>query len=260
MAPDPDQIIGLSLAFRDDVPQPTSVSARPTATPFYYVGEEIIVETGVIVDHNQNPVPDGTGVRFFISAVDSGEIIASINESTIDGIATTTYDIENPGLHQITAESDPAKISVVLQVDITDDGVTVTVIPPVTEVNLTPSPTPPMLTDIDPSYFTLGTPGISGWFTMVILLSGTAFLAFFLVGRHYTKEWGFRSALCLILGGLAAYNYLALKLPGSITIILEFGLFGIIGVILIGASIGFGSGWLWSYRLAIEQRNQQADS
>jgi hypothetical protein len=50
--------------------------------------------------------------------------------------------------------------------------------------------------------------------------------------------------LSSIIGGLLAYSYLALQLPGSITLLKKLGTFGVIVFTLFGAILGVGCVWL----------------
>jgi len=163
-------------------------------------------------------------------------------------VARGSFSIDRAGLLEIHAASDPAATSVVLQLDITSEGVSVTVVAP-TSTAEPATPTPeitPMPEETSLSPISEGYPGFSGWTAMVIFLGGLAYLALWLGGRLFSTRWGLRWAFCAILGGLLAYNYLALSLPGSAGWIKASGLAGILGVVIFGAALGFAGGWLWA--------------
>ncbi len=248
-APDPKQVIQLFL----DLPlgaTPTVDSTgtpEPTATPSFRVGDTVSVRTGVILDHNQHPVPDGTGVRFSLILSGEGGVVQQVEAATVDGVARATFSIDHSGLLEIHATSEPANTSVVLQLDITSNGIRVTVVAPtsVTEP-ITPTATlAPTPEQANPSAISAGRPGFGGWFAMLLFLAGLAFLALWLGGRIFSTRWGVRWALCVFMGGLLAYNYLAFDLPGSAGWIKLHGLSGILGVVVLGAALGFAGGWLW---------------
>jgi beta-N-acetylhexosaminidase len=248
-APDPGQVIQLYLDL-PSAPTPTTVptgTPEPTATPYFRVGDTVTVRTGVILDYNQHPVPDNTGVRFSLIQSGEGGVVQQVEAATVGGVARASFSIERAGLLEIHAASDPAATSVVLQLDITSEGVSVTVVAPTStaepatptpEITLTPEET--SLSPISEGY-----PGFSGWIAMVMFLGGLAYLALWLGGRLFSTRWGLRWAFCAILGGLLAYNYLALGLPGSAGWIKASGLAGILGVVILGAALGFAGGWLW---------------
>ncbi len=251
-APDPEQVIQLYL---DLPPEPTPTAAstgtpEPTVTPSFRVGDTVTVRTGVILDHNQHSVPDNTGVRF--SSIQSGEggVIQQVDATTVAGVARASFSIDRAGLLEIhaTTASDPAATSVVLQLGITSEGIVVTIVAPTSTTEpvmstptMTPTPEEASLSPISEGY-----PGFGGWVAMVMFLGGLAYLALWLGGRFFSTRWGLRWAFCAILGGLLAYNYLALGLPGSAAWIKASGLAGILGVVILGAALGFGGGWLWT--------------
>ena len=249
-APDPGQVIQLYL----DLPSvPTSTAMPtgtpdPTATPYFRVGDTVTVRTGVILDHNQHPVPDNTGVQFSLLQSGEGGVLQQVDAATVGGVARASFSIERAGLLEIHAASDPATTSVMLQLDITSEGVSVTVVAPTSTAEpatLTPeiTPTPEETSQLPTSE---GYLGFSSWVTMVIFLGGLAYLALWLGGRLFSTRWGLRWAFCAILGGLLAYNYLAFGLPGSTVWINVSGLAGIVGVVILGAALGFTGGWLWA--------------
>ena len=249
-APDPGQVIQLYLDL-PPAPTPTTVppgTPEPTATPYFREGDTVTVRTGVILDHNQHPVPDNTGVRFSLIQSGEGGVLQQVDATTVSGVAMASFSIERAGLLEIHAASDPAANSVVLQLDITSESVSVTVVAP-TSTAEPASPTPeitPTSEETSLSPISKGYPGFGGWVTMVIFLGGLAYLALWLGGRLFSTRWGLRWAFSAILGGLLSYNYLALGLPGSAVWIKASGLAGILGVVILGAALGFAGGWLWA--------------
>jgi len=221
---------------------------EPTATPYFRVGDTVTVRTGVILDHNQHPVPDNTGVRFSLILSGEGGVVQQVDAATVGGVARASFSIDRAGLLEIHASSDPATTSVMLQLDITSEGISVTVIAPTSATEpVTPTPAlVPTPEESSNSAISEGYPGFGGWITMVLFLGGLAYLALWLGGKAISRRWGLRWAFCVILGGLLAYNYLAFGLPGSAAWIKAYGLTGIVGIVILGAALGFGSGWLWT--------------
>ncbi len=245
-SPDPNQVIGLSLE-KAPVASPTK-GATPiaTPTPSFKVGDTVTVKTSVILDHNGHPVPDGTGVTFSILLSGEGGVVQELVAATTQGVASASFSIDRTGLLEIRAESDPALISVVYQMNVSNEGFSVTVVAPTPNVSPTPTeqvvvapvgtPTP---SPVEAS------PGFGGWFGMLVVLGGLGSFAYWFGNKYDAPRWALRWALCIIVGGLIAYSYLAIRLPGSTTYIHQNGWLGVMGVVILGAAIGFGIGYSW---------------
>jgi len=256
--PDPNQIITLYLDL-PPAPTPTdsigmTITPEPTAIPLFRVGDAISVRTGIIIDHNGYPVPDGTVVKFsLVLSGEGGGTLQQLESFTSQGVAHASFRLEKPGLIEISTSSDPATISEIIQLDVSSgEAVAVTVIVPVpTEtLSLTEaiSPTPAEASD-----FTLianGHPRFGGWLLVMIFLGGGTWLAYWVGSRLQSHRWGIRWALCALLGGLVTYNYLALGLPGGITWVKQTGVFGVISLTIVGELVGWGCAWLWAKRIS----------
>ena len=252
-APDPTQRIELLL----DVPAAptpsagTPTSENPTATPFFRVGDTFSLRTGIIVDHNGHPVPDGTGVQFKISVNGAGGVVQQIDSPTVLGVARASFNIDRPGLLEISASSGPAITSVVLQLNVTNEGSSVTIVTPTPRPEFTPTPTEVVIataTVVATTPIAKGYPGFSGWLVMVLCLGGLGYLAYWFGGRFAGIGWGVRWGICVVLGGLISYSYLAMRLPGAIGYLQKASWSGMIGVVLLGAALGQVAAYLW-YRL-----------
>ncbi len=265
-SPDPNQFISLSY---DLPPAPTpeaTATLEPTPAPlFRRVGDTISLRTGVIVDRNQHPVPDGTAVRFILKQGESG-LMQQVETVTAQGVAVANFRLDQPGLFEIRAISEPAKVSDIIQVDVTKEGVTVIIIPTTQPTEIPPSPTPtstplpptatPQPVDTNPAMMvtSAGFPTFLGWFLVLIVLTAGAGLAYWLGDQSANMRWGIRWALLVLLGGLTAYNYLILGFPGTMEWLDGRGLPGFLQAVLIGEALGFAVGWFW--RLTSESGNQ----
>src|SRR5690606_38258125 len=109
LSPDPDQVISVLWA---DQPAPVEGTPPPVELD---VGDALRVRTGIIVDHNGNPVPDGTPVLFNYVYLDVG-LGGQVEATTVDGVAATTMTLEHAGVLEIRAASDLAQNSLPLQV------------------------------------------------------------------------------------------------------------------------------------------------
>ena len=252
--PDAAQIIPLALD--QEIPPmptsgatftPTTKTAEPTKIPLYRIGDTIAIRAGPILDHNQHIVPDGTVVNFTMSTLDEGGgILQQVDATTVGGIARASFAIDKPGKVEIRATSEPAMISGVLQFDASNEGAAVTVIVP--QVSVTPETVTPTATAVPENDLISpeGYPRVGIWLLVMLAIIGGAALAFWAVSRIVSPRWGLRWALCIFLGGLAAYNYLALDLPGAAEwIASEAGAFGVLLLTFAGELIGSLGAWVW---------------
>ena len=110
------------------------------------VGSRIPLETGVILDRTDHPVPDGTPVEFRLRYPAEGLELAPKIETTVGGKARTTVILDRAGELWITAQSGEAKESarIVLKVGGDTPGSIATVLPsptPIPTATATPAPT-----------------------------------------------------------------------------------------------------------------------
>lgn len=244
--PDPNQIIGLSVDLAPEPASTTSPTLEPTPTPSFRVGDTVSVRTSVILDHNGHPVPDGTGVRFNIALSGEGGVVQQIDAVTFQGVAGASFSVDRPGLLEIRTESDPALTSVVLQLDVSSEGFSVTVVAPTPMINITPTPKTVATPEVEiSSPLAEGYPGLGGWLGMMFLLGGLGLVTYWLSKRYIAMQWAFRWTLCIVTGGLLAYTYLALRLPGTAGFLQKNGWQGIIGVVFLGAVIGLAAAIAW---------------
>lgn len=252
-SPDPNQIIPL---FLDS--QPASVSSsdstgptpEPTSIPLFEIGDTIAVRTGVILDHNGHPVPDGTVVRFsFVILGESGGIVEQKDVVTVGGIGRASFKLDKPGLFEIRAASEPAVLSESLQLDVSRGvSAAVTVIVPFPPGTLEPmvESTPVPLETERGALTESGYPRLGGWLIVIILLGIGAWLSYWAGYTLFSLRWAVRWALCSLLGGLAVYNYLALGLPGSVLLVSHGGIMTVLGMTTIGLLLGGSIAWLWA--------------
>jgi beta-N-acetylhexosaminidase len=261
-SPDPAQVI--PLAVDEDIsltPTPTSeatlaseatpATVEPTPIPLYHIGDTISVRAGPILDHNQHIVPDGTIARFTMSTrEESGEIFEQIDAETVAGMARASFDINKPGKVQISVISEPAVNSQLkLQFDFDPSnptGAVLTVVGPTPSV--TPTPILPTVTAItEDDLVTLeGYPRLGAWLLVLLAVFGGALLMFWAVSRIVSPRWGLRWALCCFVGGLVAYNYLALGMPGAAEWIASgAGAVGVLLITFIGETVGGLAAWVW---------------
>jgi len=243
-SPDPEQTIDLFM----DIPEANLGTPVPTQIPQLTIGDLIPVRTGVITDHNNHPVPDGTIVEFTLS--DGLNELAAQRESTQDGIARTTFLIEESGTIVIHARSDPAIESNFLQFDIPPEGV------PTIEFVITQFPTEtstpepdatgtilPVATPLPPE--PPGTTGLLDWVIATGLSIVIGATIYWFTTTFGLLRWGVRSGLLAVIGGILAYMYIAMSLPGSEQLLGIPGAWGILMVTVLGTAVGWGASYGW---------------
>ncbi len=251
MRADPNQIISLSL----DLPpatesENTTATPVPTPIPLFKIGDTIAIRTGVIYDHNGHSVPDDTVVQFSMTLTgEGGGILQQVDTTTTQGIARASFGLDKPGLLQIHATSEPAMISEVLQLDVSQSGpVAVTVVVPALTESIEPVPATPVPTPEDKFITPEGYPRFNAWFLCMLLIAFSAWVGYWSSRRFIARQGAVRFALGTLFGGLVAYNYLVLGLPGGSNWLSSNGLTGVLIIILIGELLGSAAGLLWSQR------------
>lgn len=246
----PDPVIPIPLEL--DLPPAQAVitgtaTVEPTPAPEYHIGEVIPLRTGVILDHNGNPVPDGTPVDFLFTY---GSEANSTRQSafTQKGVARITYSVTASGALEILAESENAR-SAALKFDIPSPTGESATPSPTLQPTVTPTPIPP--TPTQAPVITLATvptkpsPGLGDWFIAVLFTSGIAYALYRLAALNGFVRWGVRVSFLALIGGLLAYTYLAIRLPGSETL-LNFSVSGSVLIVsLIGSTLGLCIALAW---------------
>ena len=248
--PDPDQFLTLRLALPLEpsaAPEGDSATAAPTMIPMFEVGDTLGVRTGIIYDHNGHPVPDGTLVTFTLTMGGGTGIDQQIAAQTIGGVAHADFQLAQTGLLDIRVSSGQASVSETLRLDISDEGVAaaVTILPPAQSVEITPTPfISPTPSAVSSPYVTDGQLRFGAWGISFLLWMLGSLLAYFAGDRIESRRWGIRWALTTFLGGLTAYNYIALSLPGAANI-LAGGILNVMIFVLLAELFGWLLGWLW---------------
>jgi hypothetical protein len=71
-------------------------------------------------------------------------------------------------------------------------------------------------------------------------------LTYWAASRIFSPRWGLRWALCVFLGGMLGYNYLALDFPGAANwVAADRGAFGVLLLVFMGELIGLIIAWIW---------------
>lgn len=247
MAPDPDQIIPLFLDL-ETTPATLEENITPeaTAVPLFKIGDTIAIRTGVIRDNNGHPVPDGTVVRF--STVLTGQgILQQTDAVTTDGVARSSFVLDKPGLLEISAVSEPAVNSLVLQLPVSESGaVAVTVVVPELTKPVEVTPQAPVDQEVSDYISNAGYPRFAAWMLVMFFIVFCVWVAYSAGMRIANPRSAIRWALGISMGGLLAYNYLAFGLFGISSWLSSTGFSGLMMFVFLGELIGFAAAWVWS--------------
>ena len=258
-SPDPNQVIQLFVD-QPGFPQPSSTTTplvstvSPTPIPTFKVGDKLPLRTGVILDHNHNPVPDGTVVNFMMTTGGDTGNVQEIDTTTSEGIAHAVFLIQSPGSMDIQVKSDPATVSEILSLNISPgESAAITAIAPTalpTEtqrptMTLTPTGTPtPTPTPEAPAGITFGR-----WLLFILLIWGCAAGIYWFGSKRISLRWGVRWGLLSAFGGLVAYIYMGNSQSGKINSADRILSPGALVMTLSGILIGWAGGYLWRYWL-----------
>ncbi|MCP4422206.1 MAG: hypothetical protein GY805_36810 [Chloroflexi bacterium] len=235
--PSPNQIIGLSVANKE-----TAVSS-PINEPFAVsVGDTLRLQTGVIVDNNGNPIPDGTVVRYIQRDRVAGLVNIIDEVPTMDGMAQLDYVLESRtegGQFRIVVEAGTATISQEIDITVGDDSgdaqiliidptpqPTSTIVPTAT---VTATATEPATSTPAPTSTTAQTavspqePGVrielSEFWMLTAVFSALFVSAWSALSLSRQLDVPLKQKigwpLWAIVGGLLLYIYFALRLPGT---------------------------------------------
>jgi beta-N-acetylhexosaminidase len=252
-SPDPTQVIPLMLDTpetpqSEKTPSKATTTVTPTPVPLFKVGDTLPLRTGMIYDHNRNPVPDGTVVRFLFIAGGDTSTTQQIETVTTQGVAHASYRIQNPGLMEIRVVSDPASTSEILRLNILPGQASaITEIAPTTQITVTATPTETVT--VTPSATPTPVPpppvgaGFGRWLLLVILIWGSSAAVYWFGSRSISTRWGVRWGLMAALGGLIS-NLIDGISNKSINPS-EANMAGSIFIALLGVITGWCLGWLW---------------
>jgi len=216
-SPDPDRNFSLFIGEKPELTVTQDPLQSTPAAPIFRVEELINLHTGIILDHNGNPVPDGTPVLFAVSS--QGEIAYLPQVTTLEGSASTSYLVQDGNNLIIHAESSLARsnsIEINILGDSTADAVedsgdngeqesspTPAEFPLVTE-----EPTQPDLTETKPTYWAI-------WFFSLIIITSISLVAYQVGAIYGVVRWGIKWGFSAFISGFIVYSYILLDLPGT---------------------------------------------
>ncbi|MBE0685408.1 MAG: hypothetical protein IH585_05360 [Anaerolineaceae bacterium] len=261
-APNPNQIISLLMKTPEEIsPGAGDTSPDFSNMPKVDLGETISIETGVIVDYNMNPVPDGTIVRFLFSYIEKGSNVQQVEAITQKGIAMISYRVQNTGLVEIRAVSDPAYNSEVIQIEVpVPEGAEATIVVLSTpEMTETPSPTfTATVTPTEPVVANLDNPTVlprfSDWMAMILIVSSISAGVFFISKKRIPIRWSTRWAILAFIGGILGYILISFQTIMRAEWALSLKPIDLMAVSILGGIVGCFIGWIWYVRGRMELR------
>ncbi len=252
MTPAPGQIIPLSVDEDTaqsiiDVEGKEQINGNQEMTlSIFKLGDVLPVKTGIIVDHNNNPVPDGTVVRFTMNEQGANTTIQQIESVTENGIAKASAVLQNAGLHEIKVVSEPALRSQILVLDISEEETIVSaIIPtsiPVLEESVDSDESITELPEID---LEKKNNKVLEWFVATIFSWILGAAAFYLLHDYFLIEDRIKICGSSVVGGLFNTAWFIFGFPGSS---LRYGFNGYIKLcfsVLVGVLIGGVIGWIY---------------
>ncbi len=254
-SPDPKQIIPLVIDLEgNNSILATTGTIQPTMIPPFFIGDLIPLRTGVILDHNGHPVPDSTVVKFVFSLSGEKRITQQIESITKDGIARTTFRIQDPGILEIKVNSDPAGNSDILLLEISPgksvivSAITPTVIPtlPTEQNGKEGNKQSTLIFNLSKIDSRLE------WLIVIIILWSIAGLMIWVGNRYFSILWGIRAGLLGVISGMATYLWIILGLPGSAYHHQSGGFGKTIFLVLLSAGFGIVINWVWNRRLPLK--------
>ena len=195
---------------------PESPEATPSPAAFR-IEDQVDLFTGVILDHNGNPVPDGTPVIFYI--ITQGFSTSLPQVTTISGKAQTSFFVESSDDITVYADSSLARSQTVDISIFGEDDISITqesqVSPTAEDVSPPVETTPEIDDPANRPIKIKDSPSLlKEWVLALVIILIISLIAYQAGSTSGVVIWGIRWFFSSLIGGLAAYNYLLLDLPG----------------------------------------------
>ena len=256
-SPNPDQLIELIVEeppvifTGTEVPQPAEGGLSG-----FKLGDSLPIKTGVIVDQNNNPVPDGTVVKFMLSEQGENLTIQQIESTTEYGVARASFILQVPGRQEIRAITEPALNSQILQIDITEGTDAI-----ISAISPTPIPTAksddmvPELENSVPEEVEVVAKENNRfleWILITLLAWGSGYLFYSKSILNKNQRDRIFISCAILLGGLITGVWILAGLPGSFSRTGFSGYF-LLAVLIIIVEIISGAA-MWFFRNQMQQK------
>lgn len=252
--PDPNQVIALMVVSNTEAQSEIDSAATSLGQPLIInAGDNIYIQTGVIVDHNGNPVPDGTVARFIIDSQSSSGLVEQLEAQTEEGVARTNYRIPESGMIELSVTADPAMVSQILRIEITGAGGKVTSIDPIispTGSNGEPTPISNSMAN-NPNggegiagNHLMGYPDLLDWILTSIIVFLVAGGVYVFGKTRRKKFWNPWLPFATGLGGYVGYGFSLIGLGYIANRIQQNGTMVILIMVFVGCLLGGGIAYL----------------
>jgi len=246
-SPDPNTIFPVFVGEFSGAETSSSELSITPAAPVYRVEDLIPLRTGIILDHNGNPVPDGTPVTFIITSQGTSTSLPQV--TTINGSAFANFLVRNGADITVQASSSQAR-STIIDINIlgdsaegitstSDNGESATMesTPDINQTELTNNQSQTDTATIQKSPW-------RHWGLSLIVILIVSLGAYQVGAASGQVRWGIRWSLSGVIAGLLVYNYLILDLPG-VSFFFPDG----VSIFSLGIFVLFGSlsGWLIAF-------------
>ena len=258
-APNPNQLIELIVEEPLVIEKNTEeIQVNDGELSGFKLGDNLPIKTGVILDQNNHPVPDGTVVKFMLSEQGETLTIQQIESTTKQGIAKASFKLQVPGRQEIRATTEPALNSQILLIYITE-GTDVII------SSITPTPVP-TLTSNDQLPVLEGLPEspvesvikVNNRFFEWLIITILAWCSGYLFYNNSTlmKVQRDRILICcaIILSGLIAGIWVLAGLPGSFSRVGFSGYFLLAALVFLAEVIGGTA--MWVFRNQVKQNKK----
>ncbi len=252
MTPAPDQIIPLSVdedaaQFIIDEEGTKQIEGETESTlPVIKLGGILPVKTGIIVDHNNNPVPDGTVVRFTMYEQGANISIQQVESVTKNGFAKASVSLQDAGLHEIRVVSEPALNSQILVLDISEEEAIIIAIIPTPIPKLEESAEKYESVTVFPEIILeKNNNKVSEWFVATAFSWILGVAVYYLLQNYFLIKDRIKISGSSIVGGLFNTAWFIFDFPGTS---LRYGFYGYIKLcfsVLVSILIGGAIGWIY---------------
>ena len=250
-SPNPDQVIELIV---EEPPITGDGTQEPQANDIelsgFKLGDNLPIKTGVILDQNNHPVPDGTVVKFMLSEQGENLTIQQIESTTKKGVARASFKLQASGRQEIRALTEPALKSQILLIDISQGSdAIISAITPTSIPTLSTNDQVPIIESLDEN--TVVTEKKENnrfleWLLISALAWSSAYLFYINSGFIKARRDRVLISCALILGGLIAGVWILAGLPGSFSRVGFAGYFQLAALIILAEALAGTAMWVFN--------------
>lgn len=250
-SPNPDQVIELIV---EEPPVTGDGTQKPQANDIEFsgfkLGDNLPIKTGVILDQNNHPVPDGTVVKFMLSEQGENLTIQQIESTTKQGVARASFKLQASGRQEIRASTEPALNSQILLIDISQGSdAIISAITPTPVPTLSTNDQVPIIESLDQNAAVTEKKENNRfleWLLISALAWSSAYL--FYINSGFIKARRDRGLIscALILGGLIAGVWILAGLPGSFPRVGFAGYFQLAALIILAEALAGTAMWVFN--------------